>query len=183
MTQLIKVLYVGQKPEKRDNVNHSVGARGRVWRGFGASLDVQSDEASVLFNYPDVWCSAEDFEVHDEAYSAKLEAEEAEKALIAEREAATRIEQERLAALASSLPVSGKSQAQDNDSEDVDRETLLRAAILQLDPSNDKDYTKTKPQKPRVDRIVEITSASFSASEITTAFQELVASGQIKLPE
>lgn len=183
MTQLIKIFYIGHKPEKRDNVNRTNGARGRIWRGFGTSLDVPSDEASVLLNYEDVWCDEDAYPAHADRHAAAVAGQQAEAKRIADRDAEIRLEQERAAALAGSSSSDGKTEAQDNNSEEVDRDVLLRSAILMLDPTSEKDYTKTKPQKPRVDRIIEITSASFSAGEITVAFQELVASGQIKLPE
>lgn len=180
MNQLLKIFYIGRKPEKRDTVNPTPGARGRIWKGFGASLMVPQDEAAVLTTYEDVWCSEDafpEFELQreNEAAAAALSA-----ARIKAREEAT-AEEMRLLSKASE-ELDGKTQAQDDGSDEMDRDTLLRSAILLLDPSNEDDYTKTKPQKPRVDRITEITSASFSAAEITVAFQELIASGSIKLP-
>lgn len=182
MTQLIKVFYVGPKPEKRDNVNRTNGARGRIWRGFGSSIDVPADEAAVLATFEDVWCFEDALPKHQAAREALDEQAASDAQRIKEREEAAIAEQARIAALSASQKGT-KTEAQDDNSEDVDREALLKGAILSLDPASEKDYTKSKPQKPRVDRIIEITSASFSAQEITVAFQELVASGQVKLPE
>lgn len=182
MSQLLKVFYIGRKPEKRDTVNPTPGARGRIWKGFGSSLMVPQDEAAVLMNYEDVWCSEEAFPAFDDRREAEQAVADLAAARIATRERETAEEQRLAAELSRLQSEGGGTAAQDDGSDEMDRDTLLRSAILALDPANENDYTKTKPQKPRVDRITEITSASFSAAEITQAFQELVAAGQIKLP-
>lgn len=181
MSQLLKIFYIGRKPEKRDTVNPTPGARGRIWKGFGSTLMVPQDEAAVLLNYEDVWCSEEAFPDFEARRDAEQAVADLAAARIANREREI-AEEQRLASELSRAQLEGKSDAQDDGSEEMDRDTLLRSAILALDPTNESDYTKTRPQKPRVDRITEITSASFSAAEITQAFQELVAAGQIKLP-
>lgn len=182
MNELVKVFYIGLKPERIDTVNRSNGARGRIWRGFGTSLPVPADEAAVLCNYRDVWCTEADFEAAQERKEAFDAAVLDRQLREQERAAAIAIEQAKAAEDARKAQESGKTDAQDDGSSDVDRDTLLRSAILSLDPASEKDYTKTKPRKPRADRITEIASTSFSADEIGIAFQELVASGLIKVP-
>lgn len=182
MDQMVKIFYIGPKPEKRDNVNPTLGARGRIWRGFGSSLPVNATEALALLNYPDVWCTEEGFAAHADRAEVLQSERDAEAARIKARDEAIAEEQRKAAANAADAESRSKTDAQDDGRDEVDRETLLRATIMAMSPDSDADFTKTKPRKPRVDRITEISGTAFSADEITRAFQELIAAGSIKVP-
>jgi len=181
MDQMMQVYYIGPKPEKRDNVNATPGARGRIWRGFGKALPMPTTEALALLNYPDVWCSESAFTAHQEREGELQARRDVEAARVAARDAEIAAEQQKAALAAQEAAQRGKTQAQDDGSDEIDRDTLLRATIMAMSPDSDADYTKTKPRKPRVDRITEIAGTAFSADEITKAFQELVAAGSIKV--
>jgi hypothetical protein len=182
MEQMMKVHYIGPKPEKRDNVNPTPSARGRIWRGFGDALPVPTTEALALLNYPDVWCSEAAFSAHQERAGELQARAEQEAARVKAREDAIAEEQRKAAIAAHEAELRGKTDAQDDGSDEIDRDTLLRATIMGMNPESEADYTKTKPRKPRVDRITEIAGTAFSADEITRAFQELIAAGSIKVP-
>lgn len=176
MAELIEVFYLGRKAQKHDNVNVSKGAKNRVWRGFGDSKKVPADEAEVLMSHPDIW--------GDKAALKEITPQrEAEEKEAAEREAGERRAKGRAVkeaeALREAAPTQGSTQAQDNGTEDADRDSLIKGALLALDPKSELDYTKQK--KPRIDRIQEITGTSVSSDEVSIAFQELVRDGKIKV--
>lgn len=53
MSNLVQIMYIGNKPSKVDNVN--TNAKGRVWEGLGAVVEVTPLEAQKLKAHPDVW--------------------------------------------------------------------------------------------------------------------------------
>ena len=54
----IKVVYVGDKPMKKDTVTGSK----HIWRGFGQYRLVPEIEAQRLLDFPSVWVSEHEFE-------------------------------------------------------------------------------------------------------------------------
>jgi len=63
MSNLVKLVYVGNKPSAFDNVAHS----GKCWNGKGDVLEVTDAQAKLLLKYPDQWNLA------DEADRARVE--------------------------------------------------------------------------------------------------------------
>ncbi len=181
----VDVYYIGRKEARTDTVTNSKIGAARVWRGFGSKLSVPEEDAQILLSeqYSAVWGD----EAAMKAAKKDHDREEAERKdrekRIAERAAAEREEQEKAAKDARARQRGNETEAQD-DGQGEDRETIIRQAILALDPTNtESDYTKTFPPRPRVNRIQELTGFSVSADEVSEALQELVKSGQVTLPE
>lgn len=55
MTDLVAVVYIGQKAVKQDNVLNTR----RLWRGRGAKVECPRADAEVYFSYPDIWAPAD----------------------------------------------------------------------------------------------------------------------------
>lgn len=55
MTEKLNVIYIGDKPEKVDNVSGS----GAVWRGHGDVQAVKPESWEKLSKHPNVWALAE----------------------------------------------------------------------------------------------------------------------------
>lgn len=53
MSNFLQIMYVGNKPNKVDNVN--ANAKGRVWEALGAVVEVSPLEAQKLKAHPDIW--------------------------------------------------------------------------------------------------------------------------------
>lgn len=51
MSNLVPVVYVGNKPHAFDNIAHS----GKSWQGKGDVQEVTDAQAKVLIKYPDQW--------------------------------------------------------------------------------------------------------------------------------
>ncbi len=54
MSNLVQVVYVGNKPHAFDNVAHS----GKCWAGKGDVQEVTDAQAKLLLKYPDQWALA-----------------------------------------------------------------------------------------------------------------------------
>jgi hypothetical protein len=54
MTEKLNVIYIGDKPEKVDNVSGS----GAVWRGYGEVQAVKPESWAKLSKHPNVWVLA-----------------------------------------------------------------------------------------------------------------------------
>lgn len=54
MSNLVQVVYVGNKPHAFDNVAHS----GKCWEGKGDVQEVTDAQAKLLLKYPDQWALA-----------------------------------------------------------------------------------------------------------------------------
>ena len=54
MSNLVPVVYVGNKPHAFDNVAHS----GKSWQGKGDVREVTDAQAKLLLKYPDQWALA-----------------------------------------------------------------------------------------------------------------------------
>jgi hypothetical protein len=54
MSNLVQVVYVGNKPHAFDNVAHS----GKCWTGKGDVQEVTDAQAKLLLKYPDQWALA-----------------------------------------------------------------------------------------------------------------------------
>ena len=56
MSNLVPVVYVGNKPHAFDNIAHS----GKSWQGKGDVQEVTDAQAKLLLKYPDQWALAND---------------------------------------------------------------------------------------------------------------------------
>ena len=65
MSNLVPVVYVGNKPHAFDNIAHS----GKSWQGKGDVQEVTDAQAKLLLKYPDQWALA------NEADRAAVEAQ------------------------------------------------------------------------------------------------------------
>ena len=54
MSNLVQVVYVGNKPHAFDNIAHS----GKSWQGKGDVQEVTDAQAKLLLKYPDQWALA-----------------------------------------------------------------------------------------------------------------------------
>ena len=54
MSNLVHVVYVGNKPHAFDNISHS----GKSWQGKGDVQEVTDAQAKLLLKYPDQWALA-----------------------------------------------------------------------------------------------------------------------------
>ena len=54
MSNLVPVVYVGNKPHAFDNIAHS----GKSWQGKGDVQEVTDTQAKLLLKYPDQWALA-----------------------------------------------------------------------------------------------------------------------------
>lgn len=54
MSNLVPVIYVGNKPHAFDNIAHS----GKSWQGKGDVQEVTDAQAKLLLKYPDQWALA-----------------------------------------------------------------------------------------------------------------------------
>ena len=54
MSNLVQVVYVGNKPHAFDNIAHS----GKSWQGNGDVQEVTDAQAKLLLKYPDQWALA-----------------------------------------------------------------------------------------------------------------------------
>ena len=54
MSNLVSVVYVGNKPHAFDNIAHS----GKSWQGKGDVQEVTDAQAKLLLKYPDQWALA-----------------------------------------------------------------------------------------------------------------------------
>lgn len=54
MSNLVPVVYVGNKPHAFDNIAHS----GKSWQGKGDVQEVTNAQAKLLLKYPDQWALA-----------------------------------------------------------------------------------------------------------------------------
>ena len=54
MSNLVPVVYVGNKPHAYDNIAHS----GKSWQGKGDVQEVTDAQAKLLLKYPDQWALA-----------------------------------------------------------------------------------------------------------------------------
>jgi len=64
MSNLVPIVYVGNKPHAFDNIAHS----GKSWKGYGDVQEVTVSQAKLLLKHPDQWALA------NEAYRAAVEA-------------------------------------------------------------------------------------------------------------
>lgn len=161
-----KIYYIGAKPVKEDNVLNRKHIR---WRGYGASAEVPVEDAAVYLRYPAVWADEETFK-----------ALQADKAKTAKSTVVTSTDGAGGAGGKSTKAGAGKADGAGGagDGDGADRETLVKAAILQLDPSKDEDYTGQG--RPRVNRIVDILGTNVGADEIDAAFRSLKHDGKLK---
>jgi hypothetical protein len=118
----------------------------RVWRGFGSVLKVPEDDAEIYFTYPEVWSRT----------APKHKAPAPVKG-------------------AEVLDPLAKTEAQGSGDEDFDRETLIQAAILQLDPED--DFTETG--LPKLAAIEAVLKTNVSAEEVDRAIKQLKAEGKL----
>lgn len=154
---LVKVYYIGNRRNgKRDNVLRKPH---RFWREFGDSIDVPAEDAAVYMRYDTVWGD-------EKAYQKAREARKVEQVKAQEVSAPAQDEDD-------TPEMSGPEITAD------ERETLIQAAVLQLDPKSLDDYTKGGV--PRVTRVVEIIGGNVNATELDDAIKSLRAAG--KLPE
>jgi hypothetical protein len=112
MTELVNVVYIGDKAVKKDNVLKSR----RQWIGRGAKLQVPRQDAEIYFTYRDIWAPED----------------EAQKLIRAKMS---------MQATAKPSPAVVEETKPEVQIDTSDRAQLIQGAILQLEPGNDKHYT------------------------------------------
>ena len=200
---MVKVYYIGTKPQKVDNVSSAKNRAMRIWRGFGTALMIPEQEAAELTRFETVWGDEERFQ------AVAAEREKVERA----RFDADVERLQRLRARRTTAPItqhhddegfddggngegdgegdeggdgaggnthgdSQSSQTQEQGDQTQDRDKLIQAAVLSLNPDSLEDYTAQKT--PRVARVTEIVGTNVAAEEIDDAVKRLRAEGKLK---
>lgn len=188
---MVKVYYIGPKKQKVDNVSSAKNRRQRVWNGFGTSVMVPEAEAVELLRYDAVWGDQEAFEkakaTRRRADDTRQRAMQARADRMRVRADAGDLSQEDDVEREENLDDDGLSErneggpakgAQEEGEDQQDREMIVQAAVLSLDPENLEDYTAQGT--PRVARISAVVGTNVSAEEIDEAVKRLRADGKLK---
>lgn len=155
----VKVVYIGAKPVKHDNVLRRPNLS---WPGYGTARAVPPADAEVYFRFPSVWVNEETFSVMTATAAAQPPRE---------------VQNGGAKTNAGSGAAGGDGGGL---GDGIDRDIMIQAAILQLDPKKKgKDGDYTLQGRPRVDRVVAIIGTNVSAEEIDSAIKALKHAGKL----
>jgi len=156
----MKLVYIGPKPVKRDNVTNSA----YIWAGYGDCQEVPADIGRRLLAFPTVWVTEQKF-AEMEAVSKAAQAEK-------ENEQPEDNGQESESELPDGLGEQSET-TEGAPASSVSRIDAVKAAILSLKPGNDEHFSaKTgTPLTEAVKAIMKDDSVSFK--EVVAAWNEL----------
>lgn len=162
LEQTMKLVYIGPKPSKIDNVTHSA----YVWAGYGDCQEVPADIGRKLMLFPTVWVTEAKFaEMQATAAAAKAELkadlqaegeesgdDDADDSAGTESETSTRV------------PTSGQ-----------DRMSAIKAAILSLEQGNDEHFS-ARTGAPLTEALKKVMGDdSLNFKEVMAAWNEMKA--------
>ena len=160
LEQTMKLVYIGPKPSKIDNVTHSA----YVWAGYGDSQEVPADIGRKLMLFPTVWVTEQKFaemQATEKAAKAKKESEEPQSE---DSELEGESSEDAGDKVSSSLQAAASG---------ADRMSAIKAAILSLEQGNDEHFS-ARTGAPLTDALKKVMSDdSLNFKEVMAAWNEM----------
>lgn len=158
----MKLVYIGPKPSKIDNVTHSA----YVWAGYGDCQEVPADIGRKLMLFPTVWVTPEKFAEMQAMEKAAKSKKEAEKPESEDKEPESENSDD-----AGDQGKRGLQAAASG----ADRMSAIKAAILSLEQGNDEHFS-ARTGAPLTDALKKVMGDdSLNFKEVMAAWNEMKA--------